>query len=254
MKTNLLSLCLLIAFTFIPKTVLAEGGDGISDNQNDGMAKVAVDAFSESAEEPEEERSFYKRNEKWYIQVQGGGSYMIAECVRFGSFSDKIAGSYGVSVGKHFTPFIGARLHLLGGGDKGRFYPTKESPTYSFRHIAGIAELTVNFLNLVRDAKIHDDPKWNLLLNVGPGVVRTFSFDRNGVEYPNSSKDRANFNSRSHLLVYGGLDLSYKVAKNVDLSFEAGLMCAHDRYNGFDSNWRMDALLNCMFGVRYTIQ
>ena len=260
MKTSLRYLCLFALISLVSGRCLAEGDSETLKNENSESVGLALNAFSPDLFSPGLESELecfdnrYKKNEKWYFQVQGGANYIVAECLRSGPASKRISGTYSFSVGKHFSPFIGGRLHFIGGGDKGRFYATKDSPTYRFNHIAGATELTMNFLNLLNDTKKHEESDWSLLFIVGPGVVRTFSFDTDGVKYPNPNKDRGNFDPRYHLFVYGGIDLSCKISKNMELGFETGLMCIHDRYNGFDSSWRMDALLNGMLGIRYTIQ
>ena len=110
-------------------------------------------AQNEGNESSDKEQSDnrYNRREQWYVQLQGGANYFFAENNRFESFGKGISYSYAFSVGKNFTPVWGARLQLSGGGDQGMHDAWEGSPKYDFQHIGGIAAVTFNLTNCIRD-------------------------------------------------------------------------------------------------------
>lgn len=63
----------------------------------------------------------YQMDEEWYLQLQGGVSYIAAENTRFVKFWKVLSPQMAFSVGKRFTSVWGARLQLVGGDDKGVF-------------------------------------------------------------------------------------------------------------------------------------
>lgn len=191
----------------------------------------------------------YHPGEQWYVQVQGGGNYIVAENTRFVDFYRATALSYAVSAGKYFSTLWGVRLQLAGGGDKGVYYSRRnDSPRYGFRHIGGIAELTFNVTNFIRNAQRGDESKWNVLLMAGPGVVHTYRFRRNGIDdYP-----LLDTSPRNHFLVYGGIEVSRQVDAHWNVNLEASTAWMRDAYNGVVHGLSADGHINLLLGVRYT--
>jgi len=204
-----------------------------------------------------EEKStiYYTRHEKWYFQAQSGGNYILAENIRYSSFKQGLSGSYAFSAGKNFSPAVGMRLQILGGGDKGRYYnkEIENSPHYSFHHINGIAEVTINLINLAKNAKRGEESAWNFIVMLGPGVAHTYGFDKKGYEYPNPEKYNMNFDAHTNFLLYGGLEFSYNTSSNLNINLEANNCWMGDSYNGFINGKLIDGSINLMLGIRYTI-
>lgn len=190
----------------------------------------------------------YEGNEQWYIQIQGGGSYSIAENTRFGSFSDGLSPSYAFIVGKNFTTVWGIRLQALGGGDQGRFHSSKTSPTFDFKHISGILQATFNITNFIRNAERGDESQWNLIFMGGPGITHTYDFSKEKVpaNYP------INTSSKNHFLLAFAIEFSYRASEHWNINLEANTSWAGDKYNGIDFDRPLDGMVNLLLGVRYT--
>lgn len=190
----------------------------------------------------------YDWKEQWFAQVQGGGSYMCAENIRFGNFHKGMGASYALSVGKLFTPLWGMRMKLFGGGDKGKYFSDKNSDAvYSFNHIGGIAEVSFNLLNCFRDNEKAWQSRWDLNLMLGPGIVHTYDFDRKGEEYAYG----LNASSCNHFLLYGGAEVLYRLDRHWGFSLEASTEWMRDKYNGVVYGRELEGHLNVLLGVRY---
>lgn len=204
----------------------------------------------EDQPEKKENSTKYSSNEEWYVQLQGGANAIICENMADGPFSKRISPTYAVSVGKNFTTRYGLRLQMIGGGDKGRYYPSEDSPYYSFKHFSGIVEGTLNVTNFIRTAKRGDESKWNLLLMLGPGVTYAYDYKNYNTEYVGSYDQ--DYTARAYLLIYGGGELSYRFSSHWNVNLEASTTWTSDRYNGIKFDRPLDALVNLMGGVRYT--
>lgn len=187
----------------------------------------------------------YNKKEQWYIQIQGGANYTFAENIRNHPFGKGLAPSYAFSVGKNFSTIWGARLQMIGGGDKGRFFD--ESP-YSFNHIGGSAAVVFNLTNLIRNRERGNESNWNVMLLLGPGITHTYNFETDGAEH---HENRLDLSSRNHFLLYGGIELSYRVAESWVISLEANTSWTRDKYNGLIYDRKYDGLGQLMLGVRY---
>lgn len=54
----------------------------------------------------------YKAGDNWFIGIQAGANHSLSENSRFGSFGTMTRPSIALSVGKYFSPAIGARVQL----------------------------------------------------------------------------------------------------------------------------------------------
>ena len=54
----------------------------------------------------------YKAGDNWFIGIQAGANHSLSENSRFGSFGAMTRPSIALSVGKYFSPAIGARVQL----------------------------------------------------------------------------------------------------------------------------------------------
>lgn len=201
-------------------------------------------------------RTSYTWDERWYYQVQGGVNYLAAENTRFLSISKILSPSYTFAVGKRFTPLWGSRVQFLYGSDKGVYYDhDKNSPMFSFRHYGIIMEGTFNFTNFIRgNRRVGREKKWNLDLKLGFGFIHSASYKL--ADVPNYKW--LNPVPKNNFTLYGGLEVSKVVCKNVDVNFELSINRMSNKYNGQVCNDRTtevigDLLATAFIGVRYTI-
>ncbi len=202
-------------------------------------------------------RTSYNWNEKWYYQVQGGVNYLAAENTRFVSMSKMLTPSYAFAVGKRFTPMWGSRLQFLYGSDKGVYYDhDKNSPLFAFRHYGIIAEGTFNFSNFIRMNRIVGmEKKWNVELKLGVGFIHSSSYE---LDETVKNYEWLNPVPRDNFAIYGGVEVSKVVYKNIDVNFEFNINRLSNKYNGqvcSDSKSEVigDILTTALVGVRYTI-
>jgi len=200
-------------------------------------------------------RSKYDWSEKWYYQIQGGINYLAAENTRFVDARKIISPSYTFSVGKRFTPLWGSRIQFMYGNDKGVYHNNANSPMFSFRHYGIIGEGTFNFSNLIRrNYYVDNDKKWNVEFKLGTGFIHSTSYEL--ADVPNyewlDPKPRDNFT------IYGGLEISRVIYKNIDINIELSINRLGNRYNGQVCSDRStevigDILATSFLGIRYTI-
>lgn len=198
----------------------------------------------------------YTWNEKWYYQAQFGVNYLAAENTRFVSIGKILSPAYTFSVGKRFSTLWGSRIQFLYGRDKGVYYDhDKDSPMFSFRHYGIIVEGTFNLANFIRNTRlVWDERKWNVDLKLGLGFIHSTSYVLADVQ----DYKWLNPVPRDNFAIYGGLELSRKIYKNLDLNIELGIHRLGNKYNGqvcLDRNTEIigDLLATAMVGIRYTI-
>ena len=54
----------------------------------------------------------YKGGDNWFIGIHAGMNHSLSENARFGDFMDMTKPGFAISVGKYFSPAIGARVML----------------------------------------------------------------------------------------------------------------------------------------------
>lgn len=202
-------------------------------------------------------RTSYNWNEKWYYQVQGGVNYLAAENTRFVSIGKILTPSYAFAVGKRFTPIWGSRIQFMYGSDKGVYYARqKDSPLFAFRHYGIIAEGTFNFSNFIRMNRIVGNEKnWNVELKLGIGFIHSGSYE---LDADVKNYEWLNPVPRDNFAIYGGMEISRVVYKNVDVNLELNINKLSNKYNGQVCRDRGsevigDILTTVLVGVRYTI-
>ncbi|MGL5938023.1 MAG: OmpA family protein, partial [Phocaeicola sp.] len=203
----------------------------------------------------------YSWNEKWYYQIQAGTNYLAAENTRFVNIDKILAPSYAFAVGKRFTPLWGARIQFMGGKDMGVYYERNpESPMFSFRHHGIIAEGTFNFANFLRqNYYVGNEKRWNVDFKLGVGWIHSHSYtfseevvnDGSNIAFPTGK-------FKDNLALYGGVEFSRIIYKNLDLNIELSLAKMGNKYNSQickdqASEVIGDILAHALIGIRYTI-
>ena len=54
----------------------------------------------------------YKAGDNWFFGVFAGTNFSLSENIRFASFPKRFGPSVGISVGKYFSPAVGARVRV----------------------------------------------------------------------------------------------------------------------------------------------
>lgn len=204
------------------------------------LATMAV--FPASAQENERDYEPYPYT---FVGVQGGAQVTFTN----NSFSELVTPVGAVSVGRYFTPVVGARLNVSGWMNKAGYKVSGEDVTYDFNYVTSNLDLLINLSNLFAPKKVHP---LNLMLVGGVGL--TYAWDNDdqagvlaqaGITEPLAwEDDRFVHNYRI------GLQLEANVAKHWGINLEVAANHLNDRFNSKLNNnpdWQATAML----GVTY---
>lgn len=176
----------------------------------------------------------YGFGSNWYIQLQGGGSYLLSEYSKESDFLDIVSPHVALSLGKHFSPIYGARLQASGWEAK---TPTlfKSSDTRKITYAQGSLDGLVNLTNLFTTFK--GEKGFNLYL-IG-GLTYVHRFDDNGYKTQNILGPRA------------GLQADVRLTSALSLNLEANASFLHDRFNDRFGGEPYDVPINGLLGLTY---
>ncbi len=164
-----------------------------------------------------------EKQNPWFIQGSLGASYAVDGGAGFGKMLSP-AGQ--VAFGKHFNPYIGARI--TAGGWKGRYRIPNSVCTGFYDY-----HFTLDGLwNIIPTFNHAYDKAVNLRLIAGVGF------------------DRAYARPSSSLLVRLGLSMDVRLCKAVDFNLEYQANGVSDRWNSLDDH-SFDTYMNLLVGVTY---
>lgn len=160
------------------------------------------------------------------------------------------------SVGVHFTPVIGARLHVNGIWNKTgiRFENKGVDATFKYKYVTTDLDLMVNMVNLFTRKDFHPV---NLYLIGGVGL--NYAWDKGEVPELQPYLRTINHNSRfNHNFRVGGM-IDVKVSRNWSVNAEVDANSLNDRFNSKISgadDWQFTAQLGLTyrFGLRHKVK
>lgn len=159
----------------------------------------------------------------WFVQGQLGASYSVGGGAGLG---EMLAPSGQLAFGKHFNPYIGARLTV--GGWRGRYHIPHSTCTGFYDWHATVDGLWDMFQTFNKD---YDQPvKLRLIAGVG--------------------FDRAYAKPSSSLLVRLGLSMDVRLCEAIDFNLEYQANGVSDRWNSLDDH-SFDTFMNLLVGVTY---
>lgn len=155
------------------------------------------------------------------------------------------------SVGVHFTPVIGARIHMNGFWNKSgvRDNETSIDTKFKYKYITTDLDAMVNIINLF--SKNNYRP-WNFYLIGGIGL--NYAWGNDSDEFPELAQYVTASNSKSrlsHNFRVGGM-FDVRVARNWSVNLELDANSLSDRFNSKvcgDDDWQFTAQI----GVTYRI-
>lgn len=178
---------------------------------------LALGAFSLSASAQDDDLN------PWFIQGQLGASYSVGGGAGLG---EMLSPAGQVAFGKHFNPYIGARVTV--GGWRGRYHIPESTCTGFYDWHATADGLWNIFKTFNHD---YDQPV-NLRLIAGVGF------------------DRAYARPSSSLLVRLGLSMDVRLCKAIDFNLEYQANGVSDRWNTKDDH-SFDSFMNVLVGITY---
>lgn len=190
--------------------------------------------------------------DNWFISIAGGGQMYFGDHERQLRFGEWISPAFDISVGKWFSPEIGARLMYSGGVFRGATQASQESngvhslgsaiggkPDYGywlknsrFGYFNVHADVLFNLNNIFCGYK--KDRIWTISPYVGIGVMRPF---QEPIE--------------TEISGHAGLFNSFRVAKALDVNLDVRGGIVNDRFDGEEGGRGAEGLLTVSVGVTY---
>jgi len=197
---------------------------------------AATALFTLSAFSQEKALKNYGFGDNWFIQGQIGGSYSLTEGHKELDFFDKVSPHVALSVGKHFSPVMGARFQASGWEAKSYKFGTKDD-TYKINYMQFNVDGLLNFMNLF--TPYEGDKAFNLYGIAGVGYQHVFGKAEDGVGTQNSIIPRV------------GLQFDFRLNDDLSVNLEAIGNLMPDRFNGNEGGKKYDAAANVMLGLTY---
>lgn len=182
-----------------------------------------------------------------FITVQGGGQVTFTNC----SFENLVTPIGAFSVGRFFTPAVGARLGVQGWLNKSGYKVGGEDVTYDYNYATTNLDVLFNLSNIFAPGKVHPV---NAYLLGGVGLTYAWNNDdqaaiirdNNIVEPMAWDDNRLVHNFRI------GMQLEANVSRHVGINLEVAANNLHDRFNSKlngKGDWQLQGLLGLTFKI-----
>ncbi len=201
------------------------------------LAAIALTASTALAQE----KAFLptKFADNWFIQVQGGASYTISENYKDASFSDLVSPHAAISLGKHFSPQVGARIQA-GGWQSRNYYKTGNSDgTYKINYMQFNADGLLNLTNLFMPYQ--EDRGFNLIGIAGIGYAHGFKNKDRGIGRTNSIVPRV------------GLQADFRLNELLNFNIEVAGNLMSDNFNGRVEGKKYDGVVDALVGLSFKL-
>lgn len=184
-----------------------------------------------------------------YVEAQGGLDWTTTNAK-----IDKLLMPMGaVSLGRYFTPVVGARLHVSGMQAKSRFESAYYNLDYKWNYLTTDADLLVNISNLF--SKNYARPL-NLIFVGGLGLNYAWDNDElMNMRAPAEVVPLAWDDNRLCHNLRAGLRLETNVTKPLGVSLEVAANSLDDRFNSKTNDqddWMVSALVGISYRFGYT--
>ena len=137
----------------------------------------------------------------WFVNVSGGVSAFVGSPLGCGDIFDRTKPALSVSVGKWFTPAIGARVAFQGMQFKDALLETRK-----FQHLH--ADLMWNVMSGIAHTK--EDFRWDLVPYVGLGILHNDGLGRHPFAVSYGMQGRYRLTDRLHLTAELGCATTFK--------------------------------------------
>lgn len=166
-------------------------------------------------------------NGNWFVSLQGGASAFIGRPIGCADLFDRVKPTLYISVGKWFTPQIGARI----GYDGWRFKDCNLA-TNDYHHFH--ADLMYNVLGGLYSKK--ENPRWGIIPYIGFGMMY------------NPQNDQKPF------AISYGVQGQYRICKRLAALLEIGNVSTFQNFDGYGkANCFGDNMLSISAGLSFTI-
>ncbi|MFI3282546.1 MAG: OmpA family protein, partial [Rikenellaceae bacterium] len=180
--------------------------------------------------------------ENWFVSGGVGTTMFAGESDRFGTIGSRLAFDFDISLGKWFTPYMGARLQYSGARLRGNTDAPDNIFATGNASSNGLYEQKWNY------SYFHFDAMLNLSNFIGGyNEDRFYSF----IPYAGAGWARTSKNKNDALTVNLGLYNSFKVNSRLDLFFDIrGVIIGEDAIDGeVGGDYGIDGMLTASVGV-----
>ena len=186
-----------------------------------------------------------------FVEIQGGVQTTLTDAKM-----DKLITPVGAfSIGRYFTPAVGARLHVNGWQAKSGY---NDLGFYKWNYLTTDLDLLVNLTNLFSKTKSGSHPL-NVILLGGIGLTNSWGNDEANLmasANPNLNMPLVWDGNRLSHNIRAGLRLETNVTKPVGVSLEVNANSLDDRFNSKMNDaddWQLSAMLgiSIRFGHKY---
>ena len=194
----------------------------------------------------------YKGSDNWFIGIHAGMNHSLSENARFGDFMDMTKPGFALSVGKYFSPAVGARVMLSYMKQQSRANSEAliDDKNYGFHNIGGYLDGLFNLNNIFGQYK--ENARFNVYGILGFGFNATGGFDDKVESWDKPAGGYKVYTDNSaYFSLRGGLGLSYMLNNALDLNLEVTAHGADDAYNGTRYDRKYDTYVAAMLGLTY---
>ena len=201
---------------------------------------LLVTAYSASAQE-EEVADNYIPYPHAFIGIQAGGQTTFTDYDNL----KLITPTTSIGVGVHFTPIIGARLHVNGFWNKGGVCNDYVNAKYKYKYTTADLDVMINLVNLIAKGNYHP---LNVYLIGGAGF--NYAWDNEDVPALRNYISTVDSRNRMTHNYRVGTMFDVRVAPNWSVNLEVAGNCLGDRFNSKISN-SADWQLTAQVGLTY---
>lgn len=182
--------------------------------------------------------------DNWFIGVAGGINLYHGEIDNKAAFGDRLAPALDISLGKWFTPSVGARLQYSGLQAKGLIsYPSVFATS---NRDGSYYKEKFNTMNL------HADFLWNLSNSIcGYNEKRVWNF----IPYAGFGWARASENgaTENEFAPSFGFLNTFRLGRRVDLTLEARQMLVNQRFDGVVDGSKWEGMTSVTLGLSFRL-
>jgi len=178
--------------------------------------------------------------DNWYIQGQIGVGYTYGEL----NFTDLLSPAFAISLGKDFSPYVGARLQLNGIQGKAGWTHnpyTEQEESFDWTQLGVGLDGMFNLSNII--AGYNTSRKVDIIALIGTGIMFTS-------DYSGSNAILGNDGHAKYVYSKLGVAANLHLNKKFDVNFELNANQLPDTYNRKSGSYN-DSHFNALFGLTY---
>lgn len=182
-----------------------------------------------------------KASDNVFISLAGGANFLLGDLNGDKDLMDRIAPSGALSVGKWYNPYMAFRLQV-NGGLMNNFSNPRNSDKQEFYWINPHVDImwdVTNFWAPYKESKV-----FRFIPFVGVGYALR----------PGKSVDGFDYKRAESASINGGVQMSFRLSKRVDLFLEGQYTLLGDHWNwDFDEHPRYDRPVQAMLGLNFNL-